>query len=126
MNSLFSCLCLNLYDACRSVEDVKHLFKTLTIRFGSKWWFSSTLFQIPPENYLIISVSISCPTFSPNPFVFAKSSNRHFCLYLCCRTKGTCVWPSLTVLMYWTDLQSYLEVPTPEMKSYQERSNIKF
>ncbi|KAI4347172.1 hypothetical protein L6164_008007 [Bauhinia variegata] len=39
----------------RSVKDVKHIFNTLTLRFGSKWWILSTLFQIPPENYLIIS-----------------------------------------------------------------------
>jgi len=45
--------------ACRSVKDVKDYFKTLTLRFGSKWWILSTMFQIPPEGYLIISVILS-------------------------------------------------------------------
>lgn len=39
----------------RSVKDVKDFFKTLTLRFGNKWWILSTFFQIPPEGYLIIS-----------------------------------------------------------------------
>lgn len=39
----------------RSVMDVQHFFKTLTLQFGSKWWIVSTKFQIPPESYLIIN-----------------------------------------------------------------------
>ncbi|KAM7278198.1 hypothetical protein ACFE04_005332 [Oxalis oulophora] len=38
-----------------SVLDVKQNFKTLTFHFGSKWWITSTKFQIPPERYLVIS-----------------------------------------------------------------------
>ncbi|KAL3716261.1 hypothetical protein ACJRO7_007944 [Eucalyptus globulus] len=39
----------------RSVADVKHIFKTLTLQFGSEWWILSTKFHIPPEGYLILS-----------------------------------------------------------------------
>ncbi|MED6195680.1 hypothetical protein PIB30_040276 [Stylosanthes scabra] len=38
-----------------SAKDVKNAFNTLSLRFGSKWWILSTVFQIPPEGYLIIS-----------------------------------------------------------------------
>ncbi|PKI70392.1 hypothetical protein CRG98_009272 [Punica granatum] len=39
----------------RSVKDVKHFFKTITLQFGSRWWILSTKLHIPPEGYLIIS-----------------------------------------------------------------------
>ncbi|KAG5009374.1 hypothetical protein JHK87_017889 [Glycine soja] len=48
-------ICWQANFQIRSIKDVKDYFKTLTLRFGSKWWILSTLFQIPPEGYLIIS-----------------------------------------------------------------------
>ncbi|KAL2321215.1 hypothetical protein Fmac_030184 [Flemingia macrophylla] len=48
-------ICWQANFPIKSVKDVKDYFKTLTFRFGSKWWILSTLFQIPPEGYLIIS-----------------------------------------------------------------------
>ncbi|KAF8022512.1 hypothetical protein BT93_F0126 [Corymbia citriodora subsp. variegata] len=48
-------ICWRAEFPIRSVADVKHIFKTLTFQFGSKWWILSTKFQIPPEGYLIIN-----------------------------------------------------------------------
>lgn len=48
-------ICWQANFPIRSVKDVKDYFKTLTLRFGNKWWILSTLFRIPPEGYLIIS-----------------------------------------------------------------------
>lgn len=48
-------ICWKAEFPIRSVIDVKHFFKTLTLQFGSKWWIVSTKLQIPPEGYLIIS-----------------------------------------------------------------------
>ncbi|KAJ1384319.1 Xylanase inhibitor, C-terminal, partial [Sesbania bispinosa] len=48
-------ICWQANFPIKSVKDVKDFFKTVTLRFGSKWWILSTLFQIPPEGYLIIS-----------------------------------------------------------------------
>lgn len=48
-------ICWQANFPIRSVKDVKDYFKTLTLRFGNKWWILSTLFHIPPEGYLIIS-----------------------------------------------------------------------
>ncbi|RDY03694.1 Aspartyl protease APCB1, partial [Mucuna pruriens] len=48
-------ICWQANFPIKSVKDVKDYFKTLTLRFGNKWWILSTLFQIPPEGYLIIS-----------------------------------------------------------------------
>ncbi|XP_027357588.1 aspartyl protease APCB1 [Abrus precatorius] len=48
-------ICWQANFPIKSVKDVKDYFKTLTFRFGSKWLILSTLFQIPPEGYLIIS-----------------------------------------------------------------------
>ncbi|CAK8534170.1 unnamed protein product [Lathyrus sativus] len=48
-------ICWQANFPIRSVQDVKDYFKTLTLRFGNKWWILSTLFRIPPEGYLIIS-----------------------------------------------------------------------
>ncbi|XP_057735162.1 aspartyl protease APCB1 [Arachis stenosperma] len=48
-------ICWQANFPIRSVKDVKNVFDTLSLRFGSKWWILSTVFQIPPEGYLIIS-----------------------------------------------------------------------
>ncbi|KAM3703237.1 hypothetical protein ACB098_04G080400 [Castanea mollissima] len=48
-------ICWKAESPIRSVKDVKHFFKTLTLQFGSTWWIVSTKLQIPPEGYLIIS-----------------------------------------------------------------------
>ncbi|KAM3703238.1 hypothetical protein ACB098_04G080500 [Castanea mollissima] len=48
-------ICGKAESPIRSVKDVKHFFKTLTLQFGSTWWIVSTKLQIPPEGYLIIS-----------------------------------------------------------------------
>ncbi|KAK7314531.1 hypothetical protein VNO77_33057 [Canavalia gladiata] len=48
-------ICWQANFPIKSIKDVKDYFKTLTLRFGSKWWILSTLFQIPPEGYLIIN-----------------------------------------------------------------------
>ncbi|KAJ4830538.1 hypothetical protein Tsubulata_032097 [Turnera subulata] len=48
-------LCWRAPFPIRSVADVKHIFKTITFQFGSKWLIISKKFQIPPEGYLIIS-----------------------------------------------------------------------
>lgn len=48
-------ICWRAEFPIRSVVDVKHLFNTLTLQFGSKWWIISTKLQIPPEGYLIFS-----------------------------------------------------------------------
>ncbi|CAJ2636938.1 unnamed protein product [Trifolium pratense] len=48
-------ICWQANFPIRSVKDVKDYFKTLTLRFGNKWWILSTLFRIPPEGYLVIS-----------------------------------------------------------------------
>ncbi|KAJ7969679.1 Aspartic proteinase Asp1 [Quillaja saponaria] len=48
-------ICWQASFPIRSVKDVNHFFKTLTLQFGSSWWIRSTKFQIPPEGYLIIS-----------------------------------------------------------------------
>ncbi|XP_028772193.1 aspartyl protease APCB1-like, partial [Neltuma alba] len=48
-------ICWRANFVVRSVKDVNHIFKTLTLKFGSKWWILSALFHIPPEGYLIIS-----------------------------------------------------------------------
>ncbi|TKY44692.1 Aspartic proteinase Asp1 [Spatholobus suberectus] len=48
-------ICWQANFPIKSVKDVQDYFKTLTLRFGSKWLILSTLFQIPPEGYLIIS-----------------------------------------------------------------------
>ncbi|KAI3407886.1 Peptidase A1 domain-containing protein [Psidium guajava] len=48
-------ICWRAEFPIRSVTDVKHFFKTLTLQFGSKWWILSTKFHIPPEGYLIVS-----------------------------------------------------------------------
>ncbi|KAK4799721.1 hypothetical protein SAY86_025086 [Trapa natans] len=39
----------------RSLKEVKHFFKAITLQFGSKWWILSTKLHIPPESYLIIN-----------------------------------------------------------------------
>jgi len=41
-----------------SIEEVKKYFKPLALSFKTGWR-SKTLFEIPPEAYLIISVSIT-------------------------------------------------------------------
>ncbi|KAI6674190.1 hypothetical protein NL676_002096 [Syzygium grande] len=48
-------ICWRAEYIIRSIADVKHIFKTLTLHFGSKWWILSTKFHIPPEGYLILS-----------------------------------------------------------------------
>lgn len=48
-------ICWKAESPIRSVKDVKHFFKILTLQFGSTWWIGSTKLQIPPEGYLIIS-----------------------------------------------------------------------
>ncbi|KAL5079638.1 hypothetical protein RYX36_008059 [Vicia faba] len=48
-------ICWQANFPIRSVQDVEDYFKTLTLRFGNKWWILSTMFRIPPEGYLIIS-----------------------------------------------------------------------
>ncbi|ESW24775.1 hypothetical protein PHAVU_004G159200 [Phaseolus vulgaris] len=48
-------ICWEANFPIKSVKDVKDYFKTITLRFGSKWWILSTMFQIAPEGYLIIS-----------------------------------------------------------------------
>ncbi|XP_014515667.1 aspartyl protease APCB1 [Vigna radiata var. radiata] len=48
-------ICWQANFPIKSVKDVKDYFKTLTLRFGNKWWILSTIFHIPPEGYLIIS-----------------------------------------------------------------------
>lgn len=48
-------ICWRANFVVRSVKDVNYMFKTLTLKFGSKWWILSSLFHIPPEGYLIIS-----------------------------------------------------------------------
>ncbi|XP_050257781.1 aspartyl protease APCB1 isoform X1 [Quercus robur] len=48
-------ICWKAESPIRSVKDVKHFFKTLTLQFWSTWWIGSTKLQIPPEGYLIIS-----------------------------------------------------------------------
>ncbi|KAG2664505.1 hypothetical protein I3843_16G081200 [Carya illinoinensis] len=48
-------ICWQAEFPIRSVLDIKHFFKTLTLQFGRKWWVVSTKLQIPPEGYLIIS-----------------------------------------------------------------------
>ncbi|KAK4766085.1 hypothetical protein SAY87_007727 [Trapa incisa] len=39
----------------KSLKEVKHFFKAITLQFGSKWWVLSTKLHIPPESYLIIN-----------------------------------------------------------------------
>uniref|UniRef100_J3MD53 Peptidase A1 domain-containing protein n=2 Tax=Oryza brachyantha TaxID=4533 RepID=J3MD53_ORYBR len=39
----------------RSLDDVKHLFKPLSLEFKKRWFLLPRTFTIPPEDYLIIS-----------------------------------------------------------------------
>ncbi|WVZ81616.1 hypothetical protein U9M48_028971 [Paspalum notatum var. saurae] len=46
--------CMKADFSVRSVDDVKHFFKPLSLQFN-KWFFFSRTFNIRPEDYLIIS-----------------------------------------------------------------------
>jgi len=46
--------CMKADFSVRSVDDVKHFFKPLTLQFGKRFFFSRT-FNIRPEDYLTIS-----------------------------------------------------------------------
>jgi hypothetical protein len=41
-----------------SVSDVKKYFKPVTLHFAKRWFFVPTTYVIPPEGYLVISVSL--------------------------------------------------------------------
>ncbi|GFP94643.1 aspartic proteinase asp1 [Phtheirospermum japonicum] len=46
-------ICWQIKSPSRSLKDVRHLFKSLNLQFGSKWWIMSKKLQIPPEGYLV-------------------------------------------------------------------------
>ncbi|GAB4842770.1 hypothetical protein Ancab_012745 [Ancistrocladus abbreviatus] len=48
-------LCWRSRSLVRSIADIKHFFKPLTLQFRNKWWLLSTKLQILPESYLILS-----------------------------------------------------------------------
>ncbi|TYJ98986.1 aspartyl protease APCB1 isoform X2 [Cucumis melo var. makuwa] len=48
-------ICWKTEQSIRSVKDIKHFFKPLTLQFGSRFWLVSTKLVILPENYLLIS-----------------------------------------------------------------------
>lgn len=53
------------------MAEFKQYFKPLELHFGSKWWIVSKKLHIPPEGYLVTSVSFS--------FVLYTQSITHKC-----------------------------------------------
>ncbi|XP_048629486.1 aspartic proteinase Asp1-like [Brassica napus] len=74
----------------KSVHDVKKYFKTITLRFGSQK--NGQLFQIPPESYLIITVSLTYDLYISIKIHGRESLRLRVCVFFLFQEKETCVW----------------------------------